>query len=68
MTRKAFVTHPGPILDEASDSAMEDLAASMMNQITQSTEDEDTTVEEKSEPVEEVEVEPEPVSEPIPLM
>ncbi|MEE2747926.1 MAG: hypothetical protein VX473_05620 [Candidatus Thermoplasmatota archaeon] len=68
MTRKAFVTHPGPILDEVSDSAMEDLAASMMNQITQSTEDEDTTVEEKSEPVEEVEVEPEPVSEPIPMM
>ena len=69
MSRKAFVTHPGPILDEASDSAMEDLAASMVSEITQSTEEEVDVepgqTEEEVEP--EVEPEPEVKAEPIPM-
>ena len=69
MERKAFVTHPGPILEDASDSVMEDLAASMMGQITQSVEEEDVPAEEEQpEPVEEVVDEPEPAPEPIPMM
>ena len=65
MERKAFVTHPGPILDEASDSAMEDLAASMVDEITQSTDEE---VVSDPEPAEiEEEPEPEVQAEPIPL-
>ena len=43
MARKAFVTHPGPILDEASDSAMSNLAASMAENITQSVDVEETS-------------------------
>ncbi len=66
MARKAFVTHPGPILDDVSDSAMENLAASMMGQITQSVEEGDTEVE-QSAPVEETVIEPVPVAEPIPM-
>jgi len=66
MARKAFVTHPGPILDEASDSAMENLAASMMGQITQSVEEEVVEVEQPT-PVEEIVIEPAPVAEPIPM-
>jgi len=64
MERKAFVTHPGPILDDVSASAMENLAASMMDEITQSVEEE----VEESEP-DEIEEEPEPEAqaEPIPL-
>lgn len=56
MSRKAFVTHPGPILDEATDSVMENLAATMMNEISQ-TMDED--VDERPA-TEEVIAEPEP--------
>ena len=68
MMRKAFVTHPGPILDEVSDSAMEDLAASMVGKISQPVQEDESAVEEESETVEEVVVEPEPVSEPIPMI
>ena len=71
MARKAFVTHPGPILDDISDSAMENLAASMMSEISQTVEQD---VEVEMEPVDEVEViqnqeevEPEVIVEPIPL-
>jgi len=67
MARKAFVTHPGPILDDVSNSAMEDLAASMMGQITQSVEEEVAEVEQPAAPVEETVVEPESVAEPIPM-
>ena len=56
MSRKAFVTHPGPILDEVTDSVMENLAASMMNEISQSM-DEDV---DETPLVEEVIAEPEP--------
>lgn len=66
MARKAFVTHPGPILDDVSDSAMENLAASMMGQITQSVEEEVAEVEQPV-PAEDTVVEPEPVAEPIPM-
>ena len=66
MARKAFVTHPGPILDDVSDSAMENLAASMMGQITQSVEEEVAEVEQNAA-VEETVVEPAPVAEPIPM-
>ena len=64
MARKAFVTHPGPILDEASDSAMENLVASMAVEISQSVEEEapETEPEETEE-----EPEPEVKAEPIPL-
>ena len=71
MARKAFVTHPGPILDDISDSAMESLAASMVSEITQTVEPD---VEIETETVGEVEVvqnpeevEPEVIVEPIPL-
>ncbi len=71
MSRKAFVTHPGPILDEITDSAMENLAASMISEITQTVEHDDEVVEEIAEEVEPVEepeeVTPEVVAEPIPL-
>ena len=68
MARKAFVTHPGPILDEASDSAMSNLAASMAEEITQSVEEEETsdTEPEEEEEAEEV-AESETQAEPIPL-
>jgi hypothetical protein len=61
MARKAFVTHPGPILDVASDSAMEDLAASMISEISQTMDEEEPA----PAPVEEVAAEPEPESEPV---
>ena len=60
MSRKAFVTHPGPILDEVTDSVMENLAASMMNEISQSM-DEDV---DETPLVEEVIAEPEPETAP----
>ena len=67
MSRKAFVTHPGPILDEVADSVMENLAASMISEITQPM---DESVEEAQVMEEEV-TESEPVSktptEPIPM-
>ena len=63
MSRKAFVTHPGPILDEVTDSVMENLAASMMNEISQSM-DEDVG---KTPMVEEVIAEPEPETAPKPI-
>jgi hypothetical protein len=65
MSRKAFVTHPGPILDEASDSAMENLAASIVDEITQSVDEEDAP-ETEPEAIEE-EPEPEVQAEPIPM-
>ena len=65
MSRKAFVTHPGPILDEASDSAMENLAASMVDEITQSVDEEEIS-ETESEVIEE-EAEPDVQAEPIPM-
>ena len=65
MSRKAFVTHPGPILDEASDSAMENLAASMVDEITQSVDEEENS-ETEPEVIEE-ESEPEVQDEPIPM-
>lgn len=67
MARKAFVTHPGPILDDASDSAMENIAASMVDEITQSVDEEEVSetepeiIEEESEP--EVQAEPIPMTE-----
>ena len=64
MARKAFVTHPGPILDEASDSAMSNLAASMAEEITQSVDEEETS---EIEPEEEEVAESEAQAEPIPL-
>ena len=66
MARKAFVTHPGPILDEASDSAMSNLAASMAEEITQSVDEEETSDIEPEEEAEE-ESEPEAQAEPIPM-
>ena len=60
MSRKAFVTHPGPILDEATDSVMENLAATMMNEISQ-TMDEDVG---ETPATEEVIAEPEPETPP----
>ena len=66
MARKAFVTHPGPILDEASDSAMANLAASMAEEITQSVDEEETSDIEPEEEAEE-ESEPEAQAEPIPM-
>jgi len=66
MVRKAFVTHPGPILDDAVPSAMDkEISTSMFDTITQSMGDaqeevqdeeietdveEEETVEEKTEP------------------
>ena len=65
MSRKAFVTHPGPILDDATDSVMENLAASMMDEISQAMEE---TVDETSVEEEEVaEPEPDIQTEPIPM-
>jgi hypothetical protein len=67
MSRKAFVTHPGPILDTVSDSAMEDLAASMISEISQ-TMDEEIPETEPAPVVEAVpETESEPIAEPIPM-
>ena len=66
MARKAFVTHPGPILDEASDSAMSNLAASMAEEITQSVDEEQTSDIELEEEAEE-ESEPEAQTKPIPM-
>ena len=67
MARKAFVTHPGPILDEASDSAMENLVASMAVEISQSVEESGEDVPE-TEPEEAAEdPEPEVQTEPIPM-
>jgi len=67
MSRKAFVTHPGPILDTVSDSAMEDLAASMISEISQ-TMDEEIPETEPAPVVEAVvEAESEPIAEPIPM-
>jgi len=66
MARKAFVTHPGPILDEASNSAMSNLAASMAEEITQSVDEEETSDIEPEEEVEE-ESQPEAQAEPIPM-
>ena len=67
MSRKAFVTHPGPILDIVSDSAMEDLAASMISEISQ-TMDEEIPETEPAPVVEAVpETESEPIAEPIPM-
>ncbi|MCS5535054.1 MAG: hypothetical protein NZ802_04295, partial [Candidatus Poseidoniales archaeon] len=56
-------THPGPILDEASDSEMENLAASMADEITQSVEDEDIhpTEPEDTEEESESEVQADPI-------
>ena len=65
MSRKAFVTHPGPILDDASDSAMENIAASMVDEITQSVDEED--VPETEPEVIEEESEPGVLAEPIPM-
>ncbi|MDP7329583.1 MAG: hypothetical protein QF612_07095 [Candidatus Thalassarchaeaceae archaeon] len=67
MARKAFVTHPGPILDEASDSEMQNLVASMAVEISQSVEESDDDVPE-TEPEEAAEdPEPEVQTEPIPM-
>ena len=63
MSRKAFVTHPGPILDEVTDSVMENLAASMMNEISQSM-DEDV---DETPMLEEVIAEPETAPKNIPM-
>ena len=66
MARKAFVTHPGPILDEASDSEMQNLVASMAVEISQSVEEEvpETEPEETAEdPEPEVQTEPIPMTE-----
>ena len=66
MARKAFVTHPGPILDEASDSEMQNLVASMAVEISQSVEEEvpETEPEETAEdPESEVQTEPIPMTE-----
>ncbi len=65
MNRKAFVTHPGPILDEASDSAMDAIVASMTSEVTAPVAKEDGDVE--TEPVENIEPVVEPAPEPIPL-
>ena len=65
MARKAFVTHPGPILDDVSDSAMQDLVASMVSEIAQPVVEEAEVQTE--EEVVESEPEPEPPAEPIPM-
>ena len=62
MSRKAFVTHPGPILDDVSESAMDDLAASMIGEIAQPIEEKEVVEEPEPEP------EPEPKPEPIPML
>ncbi len=67
MVKKAFVTHPGPILDVVSDSAMEDLAASMISEISQTIEVEEPEPTPVEEVADEPESEPEPVAEPIPM-
>ena len=64
MSRKAFVTHPGPILDDVSDSAMDAIVASMASEIADSV-TEDESVEKA--PVEEEEPVVEEAPEPIPL-
>ena len=64
MSRKAFVTHPGPILDEVSDSAMDAIVASIASEIADSV-TEDESVEEAQ--VEEEEPVVEEAPDPIPL-
>ena len=64
MSRKAFVTHPGPILDDVSDSAMDAIVASMASEIADSV-TEDESVEEAQ--VEEEEPVVEEAPDPIPL-
>ena len=69
MSRKAFVTHPGPILDEVTDSIMENLAASMISEITKPMDgsvDEAQVMEEEvteSEPGSKTPTEPIPMTE-----
>ena len=65
MTRKAFVTHPGPILDDASESAMDAIVSSMMSEITPVEDEKPEDVAEQPAEVEEIVAEPE--TEPIPL-
>jgi len=65
MARKAFVTHPGPILDAVSDSSMQDLVASMVSEIAQPVVEETETQTEEG--VVESEPEPELPAEPIPM-
>ena len=67
MARKAFVTHPGPILDEASDSVMENLVASMAVEISQSVEEGEAGVSETESEETAEEPEPEVQTEPIPM-
>ena len=66
MSRKAFVTHPGPILDDVSNSAMQDLVASMVSEIAQPVVEE-AEVQTEEEEVVESEPELEPPAEPIPM-
>ncbi|MDG1524942.1 MAG: hypothetical protein P8Q90_02600 [Candidatus Thalassarchaeaceae archaeon] len=67
MSRKAFVTHPGPILDTVSDSSMEDLAASMISEISQTRDEEIPETEPAPVVKAVVQAEPEPIAEPIPM-
>ena len=68
MARKAFVTHPGPILDDVSDSTMQDLVASMVGEIAQPVEEkQEVDAQTDVEDVAEIEPEPEPPAEPIPM-
>lgn len=69
MMRKAFVTHPGPILDDAAPSAMaEEMATTMLDSITQSMGDAqgDVEIEEVQDAVTAEEVGEEDV-EPVPI-
>ena len=64
ITRKAFVTHPGPILDSVSDSDMDAIVASMTSEIAAA------VVEEPQEETEPVTVDEDVIeeqAEPIPL-
>ena len=64
ITRKAFVTHPGPILDSVSDSVMDAIVASMTSEIAAA------VVEEPQEETEPVTVDEDVIeeqAEPIPL-
>lgn len=63
MERKAFVTAPGPVLAEAGESAMEEMAASMLESITHSVPDEAPAPEPAEEPEAASEATPEPVIE-----
>ena len=64
LIRKAFVTHPGPILDVSSDSDMDAIVASMTTEIVSTTVVEE---QEESEPVDVQNDGPEEAPEPIPL-